>query len=42
MHERGIAFDKMAYVQDSDALKQMQGASGVVPECVTMWTVNKD
>ena len=34
--------DKMVYVQDSDAAKQIQGASKVLPECVIVWAVNKD
>ncbi|GFS34781.1 hypothetical protein Acr_00g0035970 [Actinidia rufa] len=39
---REACLDKVANVQDSDAAAQMQGTSGVVPECVTMWVVNKD
>ncbi|GFZ21926.1 hypothetical protein Acr_29g0010880 [Actinidia rufa] len=39
---RKACLDKMAYVQDSNAAEQMQGTSGVVPECVMVWTVNKD
>ncbi|GFZ21310.1 hypothetical protein Acr_29g0004720 [Actinidia rufa] len=31
----------MAYVRDSDALKQMQSRSGAIPECGTVCTVNK-
>ena len=39
---RKTCLDKMVYVQDSDTTEQMQGAIRVVPECVTVWTVNKD
>ena len=39
---REAYLDKLANVQDSDAMEQMQGTSGVVPECVKVWAVNKD
>ena len=39
---REVCFDKMAYVQNSDALKQMQGRSGEMPECGIVWVVNKE
>ena len=34
--------DKVANFYDSDAVEQIQGASGVMPECVKMWAVNID
>ncbi|GFY91443.1 hypothetical protein Acr_07g0016390 [Actinidia rufa] len=39
---RKTCLAKVANVQDSDVAEQMQGASGVVPECVTVWAVNID
>ena len=39
---REACLDKVANVQDSDAVEKMQGTSGVVLECVTMWVVYKD
>ena len=39
---REACLDKVANVQDSDALKQMQGRNGGMPKCETVWTVNKE
>ncbi|GFZ03394.1 hypothetical protein Acr_16g0000180 [Actinidia rufa] len=37
---RKACLDKMANVQDNDVAEHMQGASGVVPECVTVYADN--
>ncbi|GFY87400.1 hypothetical protein Acr_05g0010390 [Actinidia rufa] len=42
-HGKGVrkaCLDKMANVQDNDVAEHMQGASGVVPECVTVYADN--
>ena len=38
---REACLDKMAYVQDSDTLKQMKGKSGAMLECGIVRAVNK-
>ena len=39
---REACLDNVANVQDSDALKQMQGRSRAMLECGIMWDVNKE
>ena len=39
---REVCLDKVVNVQDSDATEQIQGKSGMVLECMTVWAVNKD
>ena len=39
---REACLDKVANVQDSGALKQMQGRCGAMPECRIAWAVNKE
>ena len=39
---REACLDKMAYVQDSDNFKKMQGRSKAMPECEIVWAMNKE